>query len=481
MYPEENLTCATEARNPDHAAVKRATEMLGGKPAREHLERSWQREHVEAARWTVAEAELPVQASRSEAPPRRPRPRSHGGSAGSSGGGDDGDDDDDSDPAAASKQSPTKCLWGSFSDWLVEGSDEIEWLVEGMFPMRVPVAMVAPPDSGKSLVALHLAISVAAGLPWMGREVKRGRALYLALEGSEEALRGRSAMLAAGRGVPLRELEGWLHVSRQADWRLDLKGDVENLTDVIRENDLALVIIDCLRRAHRQDENSSTGLAQVTANWQALADAGATVLAVHHGGKKGPAGERLRGSTDLHATARATLALKREHSQKRTVFDLSSNYAECGQLFTGRWHFDDELIRLEVVAGGEKPQAAAAESKKETEQEKKAALDQRVLQILVDAGQPLNCGDLKKAGSENRPKISRRDVDVSRKSLEKAGLIARNGRGFTPTKKGREFLKEGRQPPEARKHLSPDVGHLTDQPPKGGAVVMGKWSKAGER
>ncbi len=60
----------------------------------------------------------------------------------------------------------------------------IEWLVEGVLPLRALGQLVGVRGTGKTFVALDLALRVAAGVDWFGdRRVRPGRVVYAAGEG----------------------------------------------------------------------------------------------------------------------------------------------------------------------------------------------------------------------------------------------------------------------------------------------------------
>ena len=58
---------------------------------------------------------------------------------------------------------------------LINASDldtsPVEWLAEGIVPRSGIGIMWGPSTAGKSLVALDLAMAVANGQPWLGRQV----------------------------------------------------------------------------------------------------------------------------------------------------------------------------------------------------------------------------------------------------------------------------------------------------------------------
>jgi len=65
---------------------------------------------------------------------------------------------------------------------------------------------------GKSAIALHLAVCIAAGLPFAGIDIERRRVLYLSCEDREGILHWRLARICASRGIDLASLAGWLEI-----------------------------------------------------------------------------------------------------------------------------------------------------------------------------------------------------------------------------------------------------------------------------
>ena len=59
-----------------------------------------------------------------------------------------------------------------------------DYLVHGLVERGSVVLLAGDSGTGKSFIATDLAIAVAQGRPWLGREVKRGRALYVNGENS---------------------------------------------------------------------------------------------------------------------------------------------------------------------------------------------------------------------------------------------------------------------------------------------------------
>ena len=90
--------------------------------------------------------------------------------------------------------------WAEFRD---AAADEPAWLIRGWLPEGALAFLAAPPKKGKTWAGLGISLAVATGrlfgtlaVPEGGRAV-----LYVALEGSRQALRARIGALARGIGL----------------------------------------------------------------------------------------------------------------------------------------------------------------------------------------------------------------------------------------------------------------------------------------
>ena len=57
---------------------------------------------------------------------------------------------------------------------------DLEWLIEGVLPMPGLVVLYGEPGSGKTFVALSMALTTASGQTWLGRATRQTKALYIA-------------------------------------------------------------------------------------------------------------------------------------------------------------------------------------------------------------------------------------------------------------------------------------------------------------
>lgn len=193
-----------------------------------------------------------------------------------------------------------------FADQIGEAVD-LDDFVEGLLIANCLALVFGQPKAGKTFWTLDLAMHVATGRRWRGREVDRGAVLYLALEGTA-GIRNRVA--------------AWMkHHDASADdaafavvpVSLDLlhgDGDIRAVIAAafdVREHfgmPVKLIVLDTVARAlGGGDENGPDMGLLVRGLDRIREETGAAVLAIHHPRKDGTGGERghgaLRGALDL--------------------------------------------------------------------------------------------------------------------------------------------------------------------------------------
>ncbi|HEY6444428.1 MAG TPA: AAA family ATPase, partial [Candidatus Acidoferrales bacterium] len=181
----------------------------------------------------------------------------------------------------------------------------IEWMVDGILP-RASVTLVAgEPGSYKTWLALALLRGVATGGHFLGRKCAQSSVLYLDRENPLAVVRERLAVLGIEQSAAAdcRIWGGWL-----ADAPPGI-GDIRIL-EIARER-RPLIVFDSLIRFHAAaDENSATEMSMVMADLRALANVGATVVALHHKPKSD--GSHYRGSSDIAGGVDTALAVSRD-------------------------------------------------------------------------------------------------------------------------------------------------------------------------
>lgn len=178
-----------------------------------------------------------------------------------------------------------------------------EWLISGVMLEGSYGVLYAPPESGKSFIALSWAMAIASGNRWLGREVKQGPVVYAVGEG----LRGFGPRVQA-----------WADRYNEGEVPQDLKfvkrpiylmqeADVDMMIQVIKQGlktTPSLVVIDTLARAMAGgDENSAPDMSVAMEHVGRIQrELDTAVIVVHHT-RKNDEVERghssLRGAADL--------------------------------------------------------------------------------------------------------------------------------------------------------------------------------------
>jgi len=177
-------------------------------------------------------------------------------------------------------------------DHALDGRD-IRWIVEGMIPERSVIMMAGSPKLGrKSLLAMHLAMCVASGKPFLGYQVQRHDVLYVCLEDGYERVARR-----------LRDMGGTDPMWR--DHQLFVYHGIEGMRAAMRVANEApvLTILDPLIRITNElnfDENNPNHMDKLVEFLRIPAHTtGGSVLPIHHFRK---AGDMMRGSSALQGT-----------------------------------------------------------------------------------------------------------------------------------------------------------------------------------
>ena len=186
------------------------------------------------------------------------------------------------------------------------------YLIKQWLPFEGTGVLVGPSNTGKTFIALDMAMSIAAGTDWHGHKVRQGAVLYLATEGSF-SFKNRMAALKDDRGltdnVPLIARADMVNL---LDQEADL-AELAALADEIIEQHgpLRLIVVDTLARAMAGgNENAPDDMGKLLNNVEALRQGtDAFVLLVHHTGKDEAKG--ARGHSSLKGAADTILLLSK--------------------------------------------------------------------------------------------------------------------------------------------------------------------------
>lgn len=222
-------------------------------------------------------------------------------------------------------------------------------VIEGTLDLGNLFRLFGASGSGKTHVAVDMAVAVAAGLPWAGKpSVGRGRVLYVAPEDPEGVQR---RIVASLRDKGFSDTEGAavcanLMVVTRSDLQAHSQGWAE-LVEIVREYRPALVFIDTQAQVTSQeyDENSNREMTQfVTTQVAWLRDVcGAAVGLVAHTPKTG---DVARGASAVTASMDVEYLIKSDKQPGAPTITITNTKAK------NRAEWDVSLDAFLVTVGG---------------------------------------------------------------------------------------------------------------------------------
>ena len=169
-------------------------------------------------------------------------------------------------------------------------------LVKGWLDRNCLSMLYGPSNSGKTFVALDIAMHIAADKSWRGLRVNGGPVLYIAAEGGVGI---RNRLAAIKREYPEMASAPFTLLPVGVD--LHGPDDALAICEIMPDEAPALVVVDTLARSMGAgDENTAKGAAMFIRNCALIREAtGAHVMIIHHTGKDEDRG--ARGSSALRA------------------------------------------------------------------------------------------------------------------------------------------------------------------------------------
>jgi hypothetical protein len=243
----------------------------------------------------------------------------------------------DRPPLEVVTATPVPNRWRFVDDVAVLDLPPVGWQVENMIECSSSVEIFGPPESFKSFFALDLALCVATGTRFYGRQVKPGAVVYVCGEGIG--------------GLPPR-VDAWKHahdINRRAgvhflttSVNLLKPGEVAEFIEKVRslKVDFSLVIFDTLARCMPGgDENGQQDMGLAVQSLDIIREqvpGRPTTAVIHHTPRSG---DTSRGSNSLDGAMETQILLKREG-------DLLS--VTCEKQKNGE-HFAPLILRRELV------------------------------------------------------------------------------------------------------------------------------------
>jgi hypothetical protein len=216
---------------------------------------------------------------------------------------------------------------------------KVENIVAGVIPKGAFVLVVGQPKGGKTFFALDLCLHIATGKLWRGRNVKKGRVLYLALEGTS-GIQNRVRAWLLRHGITEAEVEevefflvpAPINLLDPADFEAVLRTarDVAEMSD---EPQLDMIVVDTISRALGGNDENGDGMVRLVAAIDRLrAATGAAVLAIHHPRKDGSGGPR--GNHQLRAAIDCLIEVVRDERGRSTARIVEARELEGGAKFS---------------------------------------------------------------------------------------------------------------------------------------------------
>jgi RecA-family ATPase len=230
-----------------------------------------------------------------------------------------------------------------------------EWLVVDLVPQNTVTLLGGDGGTGKSLLALQLAASMATGADWIGKPVAVGRAIYISAEDDEPELQRRldDILRPIGRTfadlgtLTLRSLAGEdALLAVETNLRLVETTLYKELDERAEADKPSLIVIDTLADVYPANENDRAKVRQFVGMLRHLAikHRCAVILLAHPSLSGLNSGSGTSGSTAWNNSVRSRLYFSRvtvdgvEHDpDKRILSTKKANYGRVGEEVLLRW------------------------------------------------------------------------------------------------------------------------------------------------
>lgn len=339
----------------------------------------------------------------------------------------------------------------------------MEWLVNMLIPANTVTLLSGDGGTGKSLLALNLAISVASGgkLPWLNMKPQQGPALYVGAEDDINEMHRRiNDMIWLRPEISWNDIED-LHLASLAS-RDALLSSLDPRTGILTPSPLwykildkiqaerpRVVILDTLADLYPGNENDRAQARQFIGQLRkAAVDHGTTIVLLSHPSLSGMAsGSGTSGNTAWNNSVRSRLYMQRvkedgyeadKSLRKLTV--MKSNYGETGTEIL--MNYDEGFFVAKKVEDSLDKQAIEAKAERVFLQ----LLDQftKAGMFLSPAPSAQNGAAVKFASSSDHQGITKKQFRAAQDRLQLAGKIWIGTRG--PASRQQQYIVKGSKP-----------------------------------
>lgn len=250
--------------------------------------------------------------------------------------------------------------------------------VEGMIPASNVTLLGGDGGTGKSLLALQLAVATAARAQWIGLPVAAGRALFLTAEDEVAEVHRRLAAICALEGLDMDALDNLdilslagrdalLSIAEGRNGVMKTTALFDRIEAWIAEHTPTLVILDTLADLFGGEENARAHARQFVASLRGLAiKHQTTIVLLSHPSLSGMAsGSGTSGNTAWSNSVRSRLYLERvlmrdgdratePDPDVRVLRTMKANYGRVGGEVRVRWT-DGAFVPCGGSASGASP------------------------------------------------------------------------------------------------------------------------------
>jgi len=216
-----------------------------------------------------------------------------------------------------------------------------QWLYGTQLIRGAVSILIAPGGTGKSTYALTVALSLAANRSLLGDHIfVPVKVAVINLDDVMEELERRVAAIQKHYRIPRESLANTLFLEDCADRGLTIAQQVHDdsgfhvvnpdekaLIELIRENDIGLLVCDPFSESHTLEENSNPQMIQAMAAWRRIARAtNCAILLVHHV-RKGDISsiDASRGAKATTDSGRVGLLMTPMSSEEAAQFNISDD------------------------------------------------------------------------------------------------------------------------------------------------------------
>lgn len=298
---------------------------------------------------------------------------------------------------------------------LMKEKPNIPWIIKPYIAKGDLAVMGAIYSTGKTWVAMDLAISICTGRPFLGEYPQTtGPVLIVDSENPLHLLHTRLSLLyhevdADGSRIP----PPGLHIAHMPNWRLDTQEGMTSLRECIEDIMPALIVLDTLSKFHSKNEDKASEMNPIMVGLMKLArEFGCAILVLHHEGKDHDgtrsAASRLRGSTAIGDSADQTFSLQKTSVGLKFSHNKSRHSASAGNIV---FFLDDTGVSVSLNV---------------LERNAKENIDiyvKFISEFIRSQEQPPTRGGIVEYFQGKNPPISKSTIDRALEHMERSNLI----------------------------------------------------------